>query len=164
MSSGSPTLDDGPLQPGTAAPDFVLMNQDNRPIRLSDFRGTKNVLLVFFPMAFTGNCEGELGMIRDNLPKFSNDDTELLTISVGSPPTHKVWSGMQGYLFPLLSDFWPHGEVAQRYGVFDHDRGYAMRGTFLVDRDGIITFSEAHPSSDPRDQSLWEKALAALSS
>jgi peroxiredoxin (alkyl hydroperoxide reductase subunit C) len=152
------------LPAGTEAPDFTLRDQNNQPLTLSDFQGKKNVLLVFFPMAFTGTCEGELSMVRDRLPDFSNENSEFVAVSVGSSPTHKVWSSAQGYLFPILSDFWPHGEVAQNYGVFNDDKGYANRGTFVIDKNGIITFSEMMGAGQVRDQSLWEKALAALDS
>lgn len=152
------------LPVGTEAPDFTLRDQNNQPVTLSDFRGSKNVLLVFFPMAFTGTCEGELSMVRDRLHDFSNEKSEFVAVSVGSSPTHKVWSSAQGYLFPILSDFWPHGEVAQSYGVFNDDKGYANRGTFVIDKNGIITFSEMMEAGQVRDQSLWENALAALDS
>ena len=149
------------LDVGTAAPDFTLRDQNNRPVTLSALRA-KNVLLVFFPLAFTGVCEGELGEIRDNLPRYENDDTATLTVSVGPPPTHKIWSGQSGFTFPVLSDFWPHGAVAQSYGVFNADAGYPNRGTFVIDRSGIIRFAEMMEPGQARDQSVWVKALAAL--
>ena len=90
------------LDPGTEAPDFTLKDQNGQPVSLSDFRGAKNVLLVFFPLAFTGICQGELDEIRDNLPKYENDDTATLAISVGPPPTHKVWATQSGFTFPVL--------------------------------------------------------------
>lgn len=152
------------LAVGTEAPDFTLRDQNNQEVTLSDFRGKKNVLLVFFPMAFTGMCEGELSMVRDRLPDFSNERSEFIAVSVGTSPTHKVWSAAQGYLFPILADFWPHGAVAQSYGVLNPDKGYANRGTFVIDKAGIITFSEMLGAGQVRDQSLWEKALAALDS
>lgn len=159
----SPRLD-GPLQVGAEAPSFTLRDQNNRPVSLESYRGRKNVLLVFFPLAFTGTCESELGGIRDSLPSFENDEAAVLAVSVGPPPTHKVWSGSQGYLFPILSDFWPHGEVANAYGVLNGKNGYPNRGTFVIDREGVIRFSEMNEPGVPRDQSLWEDALAALSS
>lgn len=152
------------LPVGTEAPDFTLRDQNNQEVTLSDFRGKKNVLLVFFPMAFTGMCEGELSMVRDRLPDFTNERSEFVAVSVGTSPTHKVWSAAQGYLFPILSDFWPHGAVAQSYGVLNPDKGYANRGTFVIDKAGIITFSEMLGAGQVRDQSLWEKALTALDS
>ncbi len=160
-TTGSPA---GPLEVGSVAPDFTLRNQNNQPVRLSSFRGEKNVLLVFFPLAFTGTCESELGRVRDNLPVFENSSSALLAVSVGPPPTHKVWSGSQGYLFPILSDFWPHGAVARDYGVLNEKAGYANRGTFVIDRGGVVRFAEMNEPGVPRDQQLWEDALAALTS
>ncbi len=111
------------LSVGTAAPDFTLKDQNNQPVALSTFRDAKNVLVVFFPLAFTGICQGELDEIRDHLPVYENDDTATLAISVGPSPTHKVWATQSGFTFPVLSDFWPHGGVAQAYGVFNADGG-----------------------------------------
>ncbi len=107
------------IEVGAQAPEFTLKDQNNQEVSLSSFRGEKNVLLVFYPLAFTGVCQGELCAVRDDLPTFENDNTAILAISVGASPTHKIWSAEQGYTFPLLSDFWPHGEVAQAYGVFN---------------------------------------------
>lgn len=149
------------LAVGDSAPDFTLKDQHGRAVTLSGLRD-KNVLLVFFPLAFTGVCQGELGEIRDQLPEYQNDDTAVLTISVGPPPTHKVWATENGFDFPVLSDFWPHGAVTQSYGVFNADAGYPNRGTFAVDRDGIIRFAEMMQPGELRDQLVWQQALAAL--
>ena len=151
-----------PLQVGAVAPDFTLRDQNNRPVSLESYRGKKNVLLVFFPLAFTGICQGELDYVRDHLPEFDNDQTAVLAISVGPPPTHKIWATQSGFLFPVLSDFWPHGAVAQDYGVFNADSGIANRGTFLVDRDGVIRFAECKQPGEARDQSVWLAALASI--
>lgn len=153
-----------PLSPGDTAPDFTLRDQNNHKISLSDFRDKKNVLIIFFPLAFTGTCQGELAAVRDNLPLYQNEGTEILAISVGPPPTHKIWSAEQGYLFPILSDFWPHGAVAQQYEVFNDNSGVPNRGTYVVDKGGIIRFAEMNPPGKPRDQSAWENALAAIPS
>ena len=111
------------LPVGTSAPGFTLLDQNRQPVTLGDFRGAKDVLLVFFPLAFTGICQGELDQLRDHLPDFENDDSAVLAISVGPAPTHKVWATESGFLFPVLSDFWPHGAVSQAYGVFNDDAG-----------------------------------------
>lgn len=147
---------------GDQAPDFTLKDQNNQPVRLSDFRGARNVLLVFYPLAFTGICQGELDEIRDNLDLYENDDTVTLAISVGPSPTHKVWALTNGFTFPLLSDFWPHGAVAQAYGVFNADAGVANRGTFLIDKSGVVRFAECKQPGEVRDQSVWAAALGAL--
>lgn len=149
-----------PIEVGTEAPDFVLKDQNNQEVRLSDFRGRKNVLLVFYPLAFTGVCQGELCQVRDNLNDFSNDNVQVLTVSVDSVFSHKVWAEREGYEFPLLADFWPHGAVASAYGVFDEIRGIANRGTFLIDREGIVRFAEMNPVPIARDQDAWRKALS----
>ncbi|MFG1932140.1 peroxiredoxin [Mycobacterium sp. NPDC048908] len=152
------------LGDGSDAPDFTLKNQNGQPVTLSSFRGDKNVLLVFFPLAFTAICQGELDEIRDHLPDYQNDDTATLAISVGPPPTHKVWATQSGFSFPVLADFWPHGSVAQSYGVFNDATGFANRGTFVVDRAGVIRFAEMKQPGEPRDQGIWRAALAALQS
>jgi len=149
------------LEAGTEAPDFTLKDQDGQPVTLSALRG-RNVLLVFFPLAFTGICQGELDEIRDNLSSFVNDDTQTLAISVGPPPTHKVWARQSGFTFPVLSDFWPHGAAAKAYGVFNDGTGFANRGTFVVDRTGVIRFAELKGPGEVRNQALWTDALAAL--
>ena len=150
------------LAVGTTAPDFTLRDQNHQPVSLSDYRGTKNVLLVFFPLAFTGICQGELDQLRDHLPDFENEESAALAISVGPSPSHKIWAIQSGFTFPVLSDFWPHGQVSQAYGVFNNDAGYSNRGTFVVDRSGIIRFAEMKQPGEARDQRMWTDALAAL--
>jgi len=147
---------------GAIAPDFVLKNQNQQEIRLSDFRGRKSVLLVFFPFVFSRVCHGELCEVRDNIADFVNDDAELMTISVDSPYAQKAWANAEGFTFTQLADFWPHGAVARDYGVFNEEKGFAFRGTFLVDREGLIRFAEQNPPGEPRDQNLWRKAVSAL--
>ena len=147
---------------GVEAPDFILKDQNNQEVRLANFRGAKNVLLVFYPLAFTGTCQGELCSVRDNLNDFANDEVQVLTVSVDSSPTHKVWAEREGYEFPLLADFWPHGAVAAAYGVFNSERGFANRGTFIVDKAGVVRFAEEYGPGQARDQDAWRKALAAL--
>jgi mycoredoxin-dependent peroxiredoxin len=151
-----------PIEVGAAAPDFVLKDQNNQEVRLSDFRGNKAVLLVFYPLAFTGTCQGELCQVRDNLSDFVGDEAQILTVSVDSPYSHKVWADQQGYDFPLLADFWPHGAVAQAYGVFNAEKGFANRGTFVIDREGVVRFTEMNGPGQARDQEGWRKALAAV--
>jgi peroxiredoxin (alkyl hydroperoxide reductase subunit C) len=151
-----------PLAVGEVAPDFTLKDQNNQDVSLAAFRDRKAVLLVFYPLAFTGTCQGELTAIRDHLPTFANDHVQVLTVSVDSTYSHKVWSLQQGFEFPLLADFWPHGAVAQAYDVFDETTGRANRGTFLIDRTGLIRFAEELGPRDPRDQKAWQQALEDL--
>jgi mycoredoxin-dependent peroxiredoxin len=147
---------------GDAAPDFTLADQNNQRVSLSAFRGSKSVLLVFFPLAFTGICQRELDDIQDRIGDFVDDVTATLAISVGPPPTHKVWAAQRGFTFPVLSDFWPHGAVSQDYGVFNDASGYANRGTFAVDRDGIVRFADCREPGEARDQAVWTAALASV--
>ncbi|ACY22322.1 alkyl hydroperoxide reductase/ Thiol specific antioxidant/ Mal allergen [Gordonia bronchialis DSM 43247] len=147
---------------GSSAPGFELRDQNHQVVSLDKLRADRAVLIVFFPLAFTGTCQGELGYIRDHLPRFDNDAVTTVAVSVGPSPTHKVWSSAQGFLFPILSDFWPHGEVARAYGVFNEQQGIANRGTFVVDRDGTVVFSDMVGPGEVREADLWDKALAAL--
>jgi peroxiredoxin len=151
-----------PVQVGDAAPDFTLRDQNNEEVILSSFRGRKAALLVFYPLAFTGICTGELCVVRDDLRSFQNDDVQVLTISVDSPYSHKVFSEREGYQFPLLSDFWPHGAVAKAYGVFNETTGFANRGTFLIDRDGVVRFAEMNEPGQGRDAQRWRDAIKDL--
>jgi peroxiredoxin (alkyl hydroperoxide reductase subunit C) len=150
-----------PIEVGAPAPDFVLKDQNNQVVRLSDFQGRRVVLLVFYPLAFTGTCQGELGELRDNLHEYQNDDVQVLTVSVDSVYAHKVWADREGFQFPLLADFWPHGAVARAYEVFNDTAGFANRGTFVIDRTGTVRFAELNQPGEPRDQAGWRKALAA---
>ena len=151
-----------PVEVGAQAPEFALKDHNNQEVALRDFRGAKNVLLVFYPLAFTGICQGELCSVRDNLNDFANDEVQVLTVSVDSSPAHKVWAEREGYQFPLLADFWPHGAVAQAYGVFDAERGIANRGTFIIDKAGVVRFAEEYGPGQARDQDTWRKVLATL--
>jgi peroxiredoxin (alkyl hydroperoxide reductase subunit C) len=151
-----------PLDVGVRAPDFTLKDQNNQEVSLAGFRGRKAVLLVFYPMAFTGTCQGELAGVRDRLPDFANDAVQVLTVSVDSVYSHKVWAEREGFEFPLLADFWPHGAVAQAYGVFNTTAGVAGRGTFVIDKAGVVRFAEMAGPGETRDQKAWQSALAAL--
>jgi len=147
---------------GAEAPDFSLRDQNNEEFTLSSHRGHRAVLLVFYPLAFTGICTGELCVVRDDMPTFENDDVLTVSISVDSVYSHKVFSEREGYDFPLLADFWPHGGVAQAYGVFNDVAGIANRGTFLVDKQGIVRFAEMNPPGQGRDADEWRAAIKQL--
>jgi len=150
------------VEVGQEAPDFELNDQHGQPVRLSSLRGAKNVVLVFYPLAFSGVCSSELSAMRDDFPEISRDDVELLTVSVDSTFTHRAWSDQQHFGFELLSDFWPHGAVAKLYGVFNEDRGIATRGTFIIDKAGVVRWKVVHPIPQARDIADYQKALAAL--
>jgi peroxiredoxin (alkyl hydroperoxide reductase subunit C) len=147
---------------GNAAPDFTLKDHNGNEVTLSSFRGDKAVLVVFYPFAFSGICTGELCAVRDDLASFQNEDVQVLAVSIDHVFALKAWAAAQNYDFPLLSDFWPHGKVAQDYGVFDEAAGFALRGTFLVDTAGVVRFAEVNGAGEARDQDGWKKAIAAL--
>ncbi|MGH3772742.1 MAG: peroxiredoxin [Pseudonocardiaceae bacterium] len=151
-----------PLEIGDQAPDFTLRDHNGQEWTLSELRGDRHVLVVFYPLAFSPICGGELCQLRDDLAEFQNSDTQVLAVSVDSAYTLKAWSEREGYDFPLLSDFWPHGKVAGDYGVFNDEAGIANRGTFLVDTDGVIRFAEMKRPDEARDQTAWKQALATL--
>ncbi|VXB46316.1 Alkyl hydroperoxide reductase E [Arthrobacter sp. 9AX] len=146
---------------GVPAPDFELANQYGEPVRLSSFRGG-NVVLVFYPFAFSGICTGELCEIRDNLSLFENADATVLAVSVDSKFSLRAYAGQEQYGFDLLADFWPHGEVARAYGVFDEDSGMARRGTFIIDAAGMVRYSVVNPRGQARDLQEYRVALAGL--
>jgi len=151
------------VEVGATAPEFTLRDQDGQDVSLSSFRGSKNVVLLFYPLTFTNVCRGELGAIRDELATFQNDSVQLLAVSVDSPQAHRAWAEQQGYTFPLLSDFWPHGATAQAYGVFNETMGVALRGTFVIDKQGVVCWTVVNAIPDARDQADYAKVLTGLS-
>ena len=151
-----------PIDVGSQAPDFTLKDQNNQQVTLSDFKGRKAVLLVFYPLAFTGTCQGEMSEIRDNLDQYANEHVQVLTVSVDSTYSHKVWAEREGYNFPLLADFWPHGAVAEQYGVFFEQAGIANRGTFVIDKEGVVRYAHMQGPGEARDQKTWRETLAEI--
>jgi peroxiredoxin len=147
---------------GQEAPDFELTNQNGEKVKLSSFRGNKNVVVVFYPFAFTGTCTGELCALRDDISIFQNDKVQLLAISCDAAYSLKVFAEKERYQFPLLSDFWPHGEIARKYGVFNEERGLALRGTFIIDQSGIVRWSVVNSPAEARNLADYKSALASL--
>ena len=147
---------------GDQAPDFTLSNQNGEEINLASFLGKKAVVLVFYPFSFTGICTGELCELRDNFAMFAAENVELLAISCDSKFTQKVFATQEGYNFSVLSDFWPHGAVAQAYGVFLEDKGMATRATFVINKDGVITTKFVTAPGQARDFADYQKAIANL--
>jgi mycoredoxin-dependent peroxiredoxin len=147
---------------GDEAPDFELPDQHGTPVKLSSFRGTKNVVLVFYPLAFSGICSGELCALREDFPEAASDDVEVLTVSVDSFFAHRAWADAENFQFGLLADFWPHGSVARAYGVFDEEKGVAIRGTFVIDKEGVVRWKVVNQIPQARDIADYQKALAAL--
>ena len=151
------------VEVGHEAPDFTLKDQAGNEVTLSHYRGNQAVVLVFYPFTFTGVCQGELCELRDDLASFETAKAAVLAISCDSRHSQAQWAEQQGFSFPVLSDFWPHGAVAQAYGVFNEQLGCANRGTFVIDRDGkvVATFASANLGT-PRARADYEAALAQL--
>lgn len=147
---------------GDKAPDFELVNQHGEKVKLSSYQGQKPVVLVFYPLSFSGTCTGELCELRDNIGEFDSKDVELMAISVDSKFTQKLFAEKEGYTFQVLADFWPHGGVAQQYGVFNDELGFAIRGTFVINKDGVVTAKFVNGPGQARDLASYQQALAAL--
>jgi peroxiredoxin len=150
------------VEVGQEAPDFELRNQHREPVRLSDFRGRKNVLLVFYPLAFTPLCTGEICALRDEGAALDNDRAQVLAVSCDPSSALKVFAEQQNVSYHLLSDFWPHGAVARAYGAFLEDRGIATRATYLIDTAGVVRWAVVNSPGEARDPADYQKALAEL--
>jgi peroxiredoxin len=150
------------IETGQAAPDFALKDQTGEERSLASYRG-QPVLVVFYPFTFTGVCEGELCRLRDDYGTFEDAGVQVLAISCDTRHAQRVWAEQQGWTFPVLSDFWPHGEVAKAYGVFNEALGCANRATFLIDADGNVADTFASDElGTPREPERYAEALAKL--
>ena len=149
-------------QVGEQAPAFTAKDQFGQEVTLTGLTGDKATLLVFYPFAFSGICTGELGEIRDDLGRFESEQVTTVAISCDPMFSLRAWADREGYFFPLLSDFWPHGEVARAYGVLDEQAGKAERGTFLVGPDGRVAWSLVNPAGRARDFTGYHEALSRI--
>jgi peroxiredoxin len=147
---------------GNPAPAFDLINQHGEKVSLSTYKAEKNIVVLFYPFAFSGICTRELCALRDDLGAFQNDDVQLLAISCDSMFAQRAYAEKEGYKFPVLSDFWPHGAAAKAYGVFEESRGCATRGTFIIDREGILRWQVVNSMGDARNIVDYKAAIAAL--
>jgi peroxiredoxin len=148
---------------GDYAPNFSLVNQHGETVTLSDFAGKKPVVLVFYPLSFSGICTGELCELRDNFGTFERENVELLAISVDSKFVQKVFAEQEGYKFSVLADFWPHGAVARTYEVFLEEAGISNRATFVIDKAGKLVAKFVTAPGQPRSLQEYQKALESLS-
>jgi peroxiredoxin len=146
---------------GAPAPDFSLRDQFGADVTLSSFNGRKAVLLLFYPFAFSGVCSGEMSQVRQRLAEFVTFDTEVLAISVDPMFSLRAFADADGLNFPLLSDFWPHGAVAKAYDVFDEHAGCALRSSYVVDKDGTLTWAVHSALADGRDLDVHLAQLRA---
>lgn len=147
---------------GDTAPDFTLNDQAGQPVTLAQYGGERGLLLVFFPLAFSGVCTSELCALRDRQSELEDLGVKLLAVSVDSPFSLGAWARQEEYRFPLLSDFWPHGATAQAYGVFDPQRGVATRGTFAIDTEGVVRWKVVNPVPQARSVDDYLKGLSEL--
>ena len=147
---------------GDPAPDFRLRDEHGQEIALSDLRAEKPVVVVFYPFAFSGTCTGELCELRDNIQDFDAEGVQVLAVSTDPVFTLRAWAEQQKYPFPLLSDFWPHGDAARAYGCFNDALGCALRGSFLIDRDGVLRWSVVNGMGEARPLASYHEAMAAL--
>jgi len=150
------------LEIGAPAPELALRDQHGQVVRLSEFAGERNVALVFYPFAFSGTCTAELCELRDNIALFEDANVQLVGVSCDPMHAQRAWAEQEKYEFPLLSDFWPHGEVARAYAVFDERIGFAIRGTFLVDTAGVLRWSMVNGPGEARPLSAYREAVAGL--
>jgi peroxiredoxin len=150
------------LKPGDEAPDFELRSHTGGTVRLSDFRGKKNVVVAFHPLAFTPVCATQMAAYESDKPRQEQHDAVVLGISIDPQPSKAAWAKTLGPIsFDLLSDFHPHGDVAKRYGVFREKEGFSERAVFVVDKQGKIAWSKTY---DIPEQPKSEDYLSALAS
>ena len=145
---------------GAPAPLFEARNQHGETISLAALRGAP-ALLVFYPFAFTGICTGELTALQQQLPAFVDLSARILAISTDTMFALRVFGEQQSLRFDLLTDHWPHGEIASAYGVFDAQVGCAIRGSFLVDAQGIVRWKVVNQLGEGREIAEHLAALAA---
>ena len=150
------------IETGDAAPEFDLEETAGRPrIRLSDYLGRSNVLLVFHPFAFTPICAEEAMDLQENIESFRNANTEIVFVSCDASAARQAWKKELGAEYVFASDFWSHGETAKRYGVFDETTGAPIRGTFLIDRDGTVIWSLVKDDNTRRTEMVPESLDSA---
>ncbi len=140
------------VETGSEAPEFDLQVDGSERVRLADFRGRRNLLLVFHPFAWTPICEEEALDLQENLPAFASAETDVVLVSCDSAPARQAWKEKLGLTYTLAADFWPHGEAATAYGVFDDSSGAAVRGTFLIDKNGVVVWSLVNDADTRRDE------------
>jgi peroxiredoxin len=151
-----------PPEVGEAAPGFELRDEHGQLVALSSHRGRRAVLLVFYPYAFSRVCTSELGELRDAWAAFDRDDLAVLAVSCDPVFTLRAYAEAERLPFALLSDFWPHGEVARAYGAFDDLHGCATRSSYLVDLTGTVRWTVHSPVGQGRDPGEYAAAVAGL--
>ena len=156
-------MTDGKIEVGDVAPDFTLKDQNEKGVTLSDFRGKKTVVLSFHPLAWTSVCKIQMQDLEKHKKDFDRLDAVALGLSVDSVPCKKAWAEDIGVKeTSLLADFWPHGGVAQAFGIFREKNGFSQRAVFVVDRQGVVRFKKIYPMREVPDIGEILKALENL--
>ncbi len=145
---------------GDVVPEFSTRNQHGESVGPADLRG-RPAVVVFFPWAHSNICGGELRQLRDDQDFYGSLDVRLLTVSCDAMFTLRAYADAEGFTFDLLSDHWPHGAIAEAFGVFDDRAGCSLRGTFLLDADGRITWAEVKGIGAARDLAGLRDRVAA---
>ena len=140
------------IETGNEAPAFDLEVDGSERVRLADFRDRRNVLLVFHPFAWTPVCAEEALDLQENLPSFESAETDVVLVSCDAAPARRAWKEHLKLTYTLAADFWPHGAAAKAYGVFDESTGAAVRGTFLIDKGGLVVWSLVNDADTRRDE------------
>lgn len=149
---------------GAVAPDFELRNQHGQTVSSRELLSRRSILVVFVPLAFSAVCSDEVAQLDEWRDVAASAGVEILVISVDSTATLRAWSDDASFQLSLLSDFWPHGEVAQAFGVFLSDKGFARRVSFLIDQSGVVRDVIESSLGEARLFADYERAIVALTS
>jgi peroxiredoxin len=147
---------------GDTAPAFMLRDQHGREQSLASRSGSRNMLLVFYPFAFTGVCSGEMRALSERATEWDALATDVLAVSCDPVPSLRAFADHAGLEIPLLSDFWPHGAVSKAYGAFDDSIGAAGRSTYVIDQAGIVRWTVSNAIADARDITDYLNALSDI--
>ncbi|HXX44527.1 MAG TPA: peroxiredoxin [Candidatus Acidoferrales bacterium] len=150
------------LSVGAAAPDFTLKDQSQKEVKLSDFRGKKNVVIVFYPLDWSPICTNEHACFVNDLKSFEKLDAQVLGLSVDSVWSHKAFADKMGIHYPLLADFHPRGAVADKFGVYLADKGITGRAITIVDRNGNVAWFKNYDIPTVPDMKEVSEALAKV--
>jgi mycoredoxin-dependent peroxiredoxin len=129
-----------PISVGQAAPEFALKDQSQKEVKLADFKGKKNVVMVFYPLDWSPVCTNEHACFVNDMKKFESLDAQVLGVSVDSVWSHKAYAEKMGIQYPLLADFQPRGAVADKFGVFLADKGITGRAIAIIDKQGKVAW------------------------
>src|SRR5580700_3297100 len=136
-TQGGPSM---AISVGAAAPDFVLKDQSQKEVKLADYKGKKNVVMVFYPLDWSPVCTNEHACLVNDMKKFETLDAQVLGVSVDSVWSHKAYAEKMGIQYPLLADFQPRGAVADKFGVYLADKGITGRAIAIVNKDGKVAW------------------------